>query len=187
MKLTIRFKLNGKAVSAAITPEMTLLTVLKDVMLVNSVKRACVSGECGACTVIVDGKAMNACLILAMTIEDKNVETLENLGAPDRLHPLQKAFVEMGASQCGFCTPGFIMAAKAFLDENPDPTEEQIRVALSGNLCRCTGYVKPVKAVQQAIQEMKDIESGLTPVQAIQGAARIMQGHSAEELNIQIH
>lgn len=187
MKYTLAFKLNGNAVSAVITPEMTLLTVLKEVMHINSVKRACVSGECGACTVIVDGKAMNACLILAMTIEGKHVVTVESLGTPDRLHPLQQAFVDMGATQCGFCTPGFIMAAKAFLDENPEPTEEQIRIALSGNLCRCTGYVKPVKAVQRAIQDMKNAQSELTPVKAIQGAARLLQGQSANEPDIQKH
>ena len=105
-KMTVSFNLNGKAVEVDISPEMTLLTVLKEILNINSVKRACVSGECGACTVIVDGKAMNSCLILAATIEGKRVETLESLGTPEQMHPLQKAFVELGASQCGFCTPG---------------------------------------------------------------------------------
>ncbi len=187
MKHNLSFVLNGKQVSAAITPEMTLLTVLKDVLLVNSVKRACVSGECGACTVIVDGEAMNACLILALTMEGKNIETVESLGTPDNLHPLQKAFVEMGASQCGFCTPGFIMAAKAFLDKNPAPNEEQIRVALSGNLCRCTGYVKPVKAVQEAIKVINGEESVLTATKAVEKAAEMLREEKSEDLDLRIH
>jgi len=168
-KMFVNFTLNGKAVEVAISPEMTLLTVLKEILNVNSVKRACVSGECGACTVIVDGKAMNSCLILAATMEGKSVETLESLGTPEQMHPLQKAFVEMGAIQCGFCTPGFIMSAKALLDANPNPTEEEIRLGLSGNLCRCTGYVKPVQAVQKAMAEMQASDAA---VQAIQAAAK---------------
>lgn len=165
-KMTISFVLNGRPVEATITPEMTLLTVLKEVLNINSVKRACVGGECGACTVIVDGMAMNSCLVLAATIDGNKVETLESLGTPEHLHPLQKAFYEMGASQCGFCTPGFIMSAKALLDKNPDPTEEEIRVALSGNLCRCTGYVKPVQAVQKAVAEMKVSDAAVVAIQA---------------------
>ena len=187
MEHIINFELNGRAVKANISPEMTLLTVLKDIMRINSVKRACVSGECGACTVIVDGKAMNSCLILAMTIEGKNVETLESLGTPDNLHPLQKTFMEMGASQCGFCTPGFIMAAKALLDVNSDPTEEEIRIALSGNLCRCTGYVKPVKAVEQAVKDMKEMEVDTEPVKAIKQAAEAMAEQSKTGAGNQSH
>ena len=187
MRMTIHFTLNGAPVAADITPEMTLLTALKDVLFVTSVKRACVSGECGACTIIVDGKAMNACLILAATIEGKRVETLESLGTPENLHPLQRAFFEMGATQCGFCTPGFIMAAKALLDENPEPDEEAIRIGLSGNLCRCTGYVKPVKAIQRAVQDLQAREAGLDPVKAIQDAAGMMRGHAKDELNISMH
>ena len=165
-KLTISFVLNGSPVQVDISPEMTLLTVLKELLHINSVKRACVGGECGACTVIVDGKAMNSCLILAATLDGNRVETLESLGTPEHLHPLQKAFYELGASQCGFCTPGFIMSAKALLDQNPDPTEEEIRVGLSGNLCRCTGYVKPVKAVQKAAEEMKVSDAAVEAVRA---------------------
>ena len=148
-ELRVCFNLNGSDVSCFVSPEMSLLTVLKDVLHVNSVKRSCVEGECGACTVIVDGKAMNSCLILAATIEGKAVKTVESLGAPGNLHPIQKAIIEHGASQCGFCTPGLIMSVYALLDKNPNPTEQEVRRALSGNLCRCTGYVKPVAAVMQ--------------------------------------
>ncbi|MCC8122246.1 MAG: (2Fe-2S)-binding protein [Oscillospiraceae bacterium] len=169
--LTLHFTLNGRETEVAITPEMSLLTVLKERLYINSVKRACVGGECGACTVIVDGKAMNSCLILAVCAEGCRVETLESLGTPEHLHPLQKAFYEMGASQCGFCTPGFIMSAKALLDQNPEPSEEEIRVALSGNLCRCTGYVKPVQAVQRAVTELKTEQASEMAVAAIRQAA----------------
>lgn len=172
IKLT--FTLNGQMVSADITPEMTLLTVLKEVLFVNSVKRACVEGECGACTVIVDGKAMNSCLILAATMEGKTVETLESLGTPENLHPLQKAFMEMGASQCGFCTPGFIMAAKAMLDENPNPSVDEIRRGLSGNLCRCTGYIKPMRAVQKAAKEMLELQPSADTINAVKNVAEYM-------------
>lgn len=175
-ELNISFVLNGRAVQVDISPEMTLLTVLKELLGVNSVKRACVGGECGACTVIVDGKAMNSCLILAATMNGNHVETLEGLGTPEHLHPLQKAFYEMGASQCGFCTPGFIMSAKALLDQNPDPSEEEIRTALSGNLCRCTGYVKPVQAVRRAAGEMKASDDAA--LAAIRAAAQRLNGTS---------
>lgn len=174
--LTLHLTLNGRETQANISPEMSLLTVLKELLFINSVKRACVGGECGACTVIVDGKAMNACLILAASIEGCRVETLESLGTPEHLHPLQQAFYEMGATQCGFCTPGFIMSAKALLDENPNPSEEEIRIALSGNLCRCTGYVKPVQAVQRAAAQMQTAEASEAAVSAISAAAVQING-----------
>ena len=168
-KINVSFILNGRAVEVDVTPEMSLLTVLKEKLNINSVKRACVGGECGACTVIIDGKAMNSCLVLAASMNGNKVETLESLGTPECMHPLQKAFVEMGASQCGFCTPGFIMSAKALLDVNPDPTEEEIRAGLSGNLCRCTGYVKPVQAIMKAVEDMKASDAA---VEAIKAAAK---------------
>lgn len=170
-RITINFTLNGLPTKVNIMPEMTLLTVLKELLFVNSVKRACVSGECGACTVIVDGLAMNSCLILAATIDGKIVETLENLGTPSNMHPLQKIFMEMGASQCGFCTPGFIMSAKALLDANPNPTEDEIRQGLSGNLCRCTGYVKPVKALKAYVESLQPRDNS---VQAVKSAAEVL-------------
>ena len=151
--MKINFILNEKEVSCEISPEMTLLTVLKERLHINSVKRACLQGECGACTVIVDGKAVNSCLVPAALIEGKKVETLEGLGTLKEMHPLQKAFAESGAFQCGFCTSGFIMSAKALLDKNPSPTEEEIRYGLAGNLCRCTGYVKPVEALLRYVNE----------------------------------
>lgn len=174
--LTLHFILNGRETEVSISPEMSLLSVLKELLFINSVKRACVGGECGACTVIVDGKAMNACLILAASAEGCHVETLESLGTPEHLHPLQRAFYEMGASQCGFCTPGFIMSAKALLDENPNPSEEEIRIALSGNLCRCTGYVKPVQAVQRVVAELQTAEASEAAVSAILAAAVQLNG-----------
>lgn len=174
--LTLHFTLNGRETEAFISPEMSLLTVLKELLNVGSVKRACVGGECGACTVIVDGKAMNSCLILAASAEGCYIETLESLGTPEHLHPLQRVFYEMGATQCGFCTPGFIMSAKALLDQNPNPNEEDIRIALSGNLCRCTGYVKPVKAVQQAVAELQTAEASVAAVTAIADAALRING-----------
>ncbi len=173
MKLS--FNLNGVETVCEISPEMTLLTVLKDVLYVNSLKRACLQGECGACTVIVDGEAMNSCLILAATAAGKNVETLEGLGTAQNMHPLQKAFLDTGAFQCGFCTPGFIMAAKALLDKNPHPTEDEIRYGLSGNLCRCTGYVKPLEAVKHYIETQPEVNPDA--IKAIQAAAEQMGGN----------
>lgn len=168
--MTLNFKLNGKDVSCLISPEMTLLTVLKEVLHINSVKRACLQGECGACTVILNGDAVNSCLVFAATVEGKEVTTLEGIGTPDDLHPIQKAFMEAGAFQCGFCTPGFIMSAKALLDKNPHPTEEEIRYGLSGNLCRCTGYVKPVEALKKLVET----EVNPDAVKAVQEAAEAM-------------
>ena len=152
--LMVKFILNGEEAQAAVTTEMSLLALLKQLGM-NSVKQACLEGECGACTVIVDGDAMNSCLVLAASIEGKSVTTLEGIGSLEKMHPLQVAFVETGATQCGFCTPGFIMSAVALFDKNPDPTVDEIRYGLSGNLCRCTGYVRPVQAVEIAAKAMK--------------------------------
>lgn len=172
--MKLEFVLNGKEVSCQISAEMTLLTVLKEILHINSVKRACLQGECGACTVILDGNAVNSCLVLAATVSGKQVETLESLGTPDHLHPLQKAFLDTGAFQCGFCTPGFIMAAKALLDKNPHPTEEEIRYGLSGNLCRCTGYVKPLEAVRNYLNDTADVNPDA--VSAVAAAAAELGG-----------
>jgi len=172
--MNVTFFLNGKEVSCEITPEMTLLTALKEVLMINSVKRACLQGECGACTVIIDGDAMNSCLVLAATVEGKHVETLEGLGTMNNMHPLQKAFLDSGAFQCGFCTSGFIMSAKALLDKNPHPTEEEIRYGLSGNLCRCTGYVKPVDALKDYVA--KEIKVNEDAVEAVKKAADVLGG-----------
>ncbi len=159
MKIETRFFLNGEERSVLAESNVTLLEVLRDRLGVTSPKRSCEQGECGACTVILDGRAVNSCLVLAVSVAGKSVETVEGL-AGDTLHPLQKHFYEMAASQCGYCTPGMIMAAKALLDENADPTYEEVKVGLSGNMCRCTGYVKPVAAVLAAAKELREAVLG---------------------------
>jgi aerobic carbon-monoxide dehydrogenase small subunit len=158
MKHEIRFVLNGEERSLEVEANLTLLQLLRDRLSITSPKRSCEQGECGACTVILNGKAVNACLVLAVTVNGKVVETVDGLGK-EGLHPLQKHFKELAASQCGYCTPGMIMAAKALLDANPDPTCEQVKEGLSGNMCRCTGYVRPVEAVLAAAQEIRDSAS----------------------------
>ena len=149
MSQILKFVCNGIPVETLIKPEMTLLEVLRDKLGVTSPKCGCNHGDCGACTVIVDGVAVKSCTVLAVTAEGKDVLTVEGLSNGTELHPIQKAFIEFGAPQCGHCTPGMIMAAKAFLDKNPDPTYEEIQEALAGNLCRCTGYKKYADAVYE--------------------------------------
>lgn len=151
MARRISFLLNGEVQELEVQDHWSLLHLLREELGLTGTKEGCGSGECGACTVLVDGKAVNSCLYLAVEVEGKEVLTIEGLAAPDgTLHPLQRAFVEQGAIQCGFCTPGMIMSAKALLDENPSPTEEEIRHALAGNLCRCTGYLHILRAVRAA-------------------------------------
>jgi carbon-monoxide dehydrogenase small subunit len=159
MTIGIRFVLNGEEKRLDVEPNLTLLDLLRDRLHVTSPKKSCEQGECGACTVLINGKAINSCLTLAVTVNGKTVETIESLGTTE-LHPLQKHFYEMAASQCGYCTPGMILSAKALLDENPDPTYEEVKMGMSGNMCRCTGYVKPVQAVLAAAKEMRDAASG---------------------------
>ena len=153
MKHEIAFNLNGRAIRTEVEANLTLLDLLRERLGITSPKKSCEQGECGACTVLMDGKAVNSCLVLAVSVDGKTIETIESLGTTE-LHPLQKHFYEMAASQCGYCTPGMILAAKALLDENPTPTVEQVKAGLAGNLCRCTGYVKPVQAVLAAAREM---------------------------------
>lgn len=148
MKRKIRIKVNGRVQAASVDASMTLLDFLRDVLGLTGTKKSCELGNCGACTVILDGEAVNSCLVLAVEADGKKVQTIEGLGGEKGEHPLQRAFVEYGAIQCGFCTPGMILAAKALLDKNPDPSEEQIKEALTGNLCRCTGYAKILAAVK---------------------------------------
>lgn len=133
----------------------TLLTLLREKLDITSPKRGCEMGECGACTVIMNGKTVNSCLVLAVECEGANILTVEGLKPNGGLHPLQKAFIEKGAVQCGFCTPGMLMSAKALLDENPNPTEQDVKVAIAGNLCRCTGYKPIVDAVLDVAEEMR--------------------------------
>jgi carbon-monoxide dehydrogenase small subunit len=151
MRKSVSFVLNGNQMEMEVEPHWTLLDLLREELQMTGTKSGCESGECGACTVIVNGKAINACLFPAMEIQGATVTTVEGLAKPSgELHPLQTAFIEEGAVQCGYCTPGMIMSAKALLDENPNPTEEEIRHALAGNMCRCTGYVQIVDAVKAA-------------------------------------
>ena len=155
-QVQVTFTLNERKVSLASDAGRTLLEVLREDLRLTGAKDGCGGeGECGACTVLMGGNPVNSCLVLIGQVEGHTVETIEGISVGDRLHTLQKAFVEAGAVQCGYCTPGAIMAAKALIDHNPRPQEEEIRGALSGNLCRCTGYVKMIDAVRLAAEEMR--------------------------------
>ncbi|GFN22313.1 MAG: (2Fe-2S)-binding protein [Thermoanaerobacteraceae bacterium] len=147
-------KVNGREIQVQAPPGITLLELLREYLSLTGTKEGCGKGECGACTVLVDGMAVNACLFPAAKAEGREVTTIEGLARGEELHPLQEAFISEGAVQCGFCTPGMIMSAKALLDREPHPSREQIKEALSGNLCRCTGYVKIVQAVEKAAEAL---------------------------------
>ena len=147
MKDTIRLRVNGKICELKTESLRTLLQVLREDLGLTGTKSGCEKGECGTCTVLVDGIAVNACLMPAQEAEDKVILTIEGLAQDGKLHPLQEKFIELGAIQCGFCTPGMILTAKALLDRNPKPTEEEVRREIAGNYCRCTGYDKIVKAI----------------------------------------
>ena len=147
---TMKLIVNGQTCEIPANPNRTLLDVLRYELGLTGTKEGCSTGNCGACTVLVDGKAVNSCLVLAVEMEGKEVVTIEGLSEPGKLHPLQQAFIDEGAVQCGFCTPGVILSAKAFLNSNPHPTENQVRQAIAGNLCRCTGYDKIVRAILRA-------------------------------------
>lgn len=146
----VTMTVNGVKRSASVPPETTLLRLLRDEFQLTGAKLGCDVGDCGACTVIVDGKSVNSCLMLAGQADGSDILTIEGLATVDRLHPIQKVFEDLGALQCGFCGPGVIMSAKALLDENPTPTVHEIRDGLAGNLCRCTGYTKMIEAIQLA-------------------------------------
>jgi carbon-monoxide dehydrogenase small subunit len=147
MKLLIALKVNGEPYEIAVDPRRTLLEVLRTDLELTGTKEGCDVGECGSCTVLMDGKPVLACLVLAVDARDRDILTIEGLKADGQLHPLQKAFVEHGAVQCGYCTPGMIMSAKPLLDRIPHPSEEQVKAAIAGNMCRCTGYNKIVEAI----------------------------------------
>jgi aerobic-type carbon monoxide dehydrogenase small subunit (CoxS/CutS family) len=153
MSYHLTFTLNGKPVDLHIEPHLTLLQVLRNQLLLTGTKEGCSTGDCGACTVLLDGEPISSCLKLAAEVEGQQVITIEGLGTEDALAPLQKAFIAIGALQCGFCTPGMLMSATALLMKHPHPTEAEIRTALSGNLCRCTGYDKIIRAVQMAAED----------------------------------
>jgi carbon-monoxide dehydrogenase small subunit len=151
MKREMEFTLNGERVKVEVESAWTLLYLLREKLELTGTKLGCGYGECGACTVIMNGQAVNACLVPVLEAEGMSVTTIEGLAQPDgQLHPLQKAFIDHGAVQCGFCTPGMIMSAKALLDEKQSPTDEEIKESIAGNLCRCTGYVKIIEAVKAA-------------------------------------
>jgi len=149
---------NGEQVEAAVEPNKTLVQFLREDLGLTGTKHGCGLGDCGACTVIMDGKPVNSCLVLAVQAHGREVLTIEGLAENGKLHPIQQAFVDKGAIQCGFCTPGMILSAKALLAENPQPTEQEIRTAISGNLCRCTGYQKIVEAIQEAAKSIEGTE-----------------------------
>jgi aerobic-type carbon monoxide dehydrogenase small subunit (CoxS/CutS family) len=149
------FLVNGQEHDVIIEPHMLLIDVLRDRLGLTGTKYACGAGDCGACTVLIDGSPAFSCLTLAVTAKGKSIVTIEGMAEAGRLHPLQQAFVDHGAVQCGFCTPGMILSAKALLDENQEPTRQEIKTALAGNLCRCTGYVKIVDAVEAAATAMR--------------------------------
>ena len=154
-KVQVSTTINGDAVSYLCEVEETLLDVLRDRLGLTGSKEGCGTGDCGACTVTLDGRIVCSCLVLGAEAEGREIRTVEGIAAGDKLHPLQEKFLEFAALQCGICTPGFLVAAKALLERNPDPTETEIRFGLAGNLCRCTGYDKIVRAVQAAAAEMR--------------------------------
>ncbi len=146
--MTLRFVLNGKSVQVEVPCHWTLLRLLREKLGLTGTKEGCGIGECGACTVLLDGVSVNACLLLVPKVEGRNVRTVEGLGSPESLHPLQKSFIDHGAVQCGFCTPGILMSSKALLENNPNPTRDEIKEAISGHLCRCTGYHQIIEAIE---------------------------------------
>ena len=151
-KRIIQLTVNGEEYEVAVAPNRTLLEVLRDDLYLTGTKEGCGEGACGTCTVLLDGKPVRSCLTLAVEVQAREITTIEGLAPMGELHPVQKAFVEYGAIQCGFCSPGMILTTKAVLDENPRPTEKEARHAISGNVCRCTGYAKTVEAMLKAAE-----------------------------------
>lgn len=160
MTRTITFTLNGSTTSVTTHDHRLLLDLLRDEIGLTGTKEGCGTGDCGACTVYLEGRPVNSCLILSGELNGTEVTTIEGLKEGNEYHPIQAAFVADGGAQCGYCTPGMLMMAKSFLDENPDPTDEEIRFALSGNLCRCTGYAKIAEAVKDAAAELRRKSGG---------------------------
>ncbi len=158
MKRLISLTVNGENHEVVVEPRTTLLEVLRNSLGLTGAKEGCSLGNCGACTVLLDGRPVLSCLLLAVEAQGKEIVTIEGLAEGGKLHPLQEAFVEHGAVQCGFCIPGMILSAKAFLDENPHPTEEEVKEAISGNLCRCTGYSDAVRAILAAAKAKEEGE-----------------------------
>jgi len=161
-KRKIELNVNGEAHTISVPPQRTLLEVLREDLGLTGTKEGCSEGECGVCTVLLDGLPVRSCLLFAVDVRGRKVTTIEGVAQGQRLDPIQEAFIEQGAIQCGFCTPGMILSAKALLDHTSSPTEDEIRVAISGNLCRCTGYQKIVKAIRAASREaQRDVGQAL--------------------------
>jgi carbon-monoxide dehydrogenase small subunit len=158
-KSLIQFVLNGERAEVAFAPHKTLLEVLREDLALTGTKHGCELGECGVCTVLVDGQPMLSCLFLGLDAEDREVTTVEGMAEAGQLHPLQDTFADLGAAQCGYCTPGFLLVAKELLEKNPTPTRSEIQEALAGNLCRCTGYIKIYEAVELAAARMRGEEA----------------------------
>lgn len=156
-KRQVQSTINGETVEFLCEPRQSLLEALRDVLQMTGSKEGCLTGDCGACSVLIDGRIACSCLVLAVEAEGKRIETIEGLADGNRLHPLQQKFLEHASLQCGICTPGFLMAAKALLDRNPRPSEAEVRYGLAGNLCRCTGYDKIVRAVLDAAKVMQEV------------------------------
>lgn len=156
MRRDVRLNVNGENFELTVPDGKTLLAVLRDELSLTGTKSGCDTGECGACTVLMDGKPYRSCMVLAAEAEEKQIITIEGLGTGEELHPVQKEFIDHQAIQCGFCSPGMILTAVSFLEERPDPTREEVRLALGGNMCRCTGYQKIVEAVLAAANRMKE-------------------------------
>jgi len=156
LKRAVSFTVNGEPLELELEPYRSLLDVLRNEASLTGTKKGCDVGDCGACTVILDGKPVNSCLVLGVEAQGARIETIEGLQRPDgTLHPLQESFLKLGGAQCGFCTPGILMMAKALLDETPKPTEEEIRFGIAGNICRCTGYTRIIEAIQEAAKELQ--------------------------------
>ena len=153
--ISVSFILNGKPVRCEVPAEETLVDTIRNRFRLTGTKKGCGTGDCGSCTVLLDGTAVRSCTLLTGMVEGRSVTTIEGVGTMDHLHPVQQAFVDVNAIQCGYCIPGMVLTAIALLRENPDPTEEEIRLAISGNLCRCTGYQKIVEAIQLAAERMR--------------------------------
>ncbi len=154
-EVKVKFILNGKEVEVEGAPSLTLLKALREKLGLTGTKAGCERGECGACTVLLDGEPVNSCLVLIPQVAGRAVETIEGLEAGGKLHPLQQAFIDESAVQCGYCIPGMVMAAKGLLDQNPEPNRNEIKRAISGNLCRCTGYAKIIKAIEKVAESAK--------------------------------
>ena len=175
MGQVIAFKLNGEEIALSVPANVALVDVLREKIGLTSTKNACERGECGACTILLDGKPVNSCLVLAATVNGKEVTTVEGLGNAINLHPLQSAFYELLGAQCGFCTSGMLLSAKALLDENGKPSEDEVKQAISGNICRCTGYYKPIQAILAASKGEYD-DPKYRNYQAGAAGPKIMEG-----------